>query len=160
MKKIAFVALFATLILGGCSSSGDKAEESKVSASSTTVESTVESTTESKPKADLTYFYKDKKDTTKLSDLHISVHSKLDNDNYKELDILSSKFEPGKDVFVYVDGEQANIDSELATGLRTATPIAADQIKKGEHSVELAQYENDDDTTEPVLYVRSSYTID
>lgn len=161
MKKIAFVALFAVLVLGGCgNSNNDKAKESSAASSSTTVESTAVSTTESKPVANLTYFYKDKKESTKLDDLHISVHSKLDNDNYKELDIMSSNFEPVKSVFVYVDGEQANIDSELATGLRKATPIAADQIKKGTHSVELAQYENDDDTTEPVLYVRSSYTID
>ena len=131
MKKIAFVALFATLILGGCSSSGDKAEESKVSASSTTVESTVESTTESKPKADLTYFYKETGGTTELEDLWVTVSSKLGHDHYKDLDIQSDNFEPAKAVFIYIDGEQANIDSELATGLRTATPIAADQIKRG-----------------------------
>lgn len=162
MKKVAFVVLLTAVLLGGCGGKKDEkpaassAESSSTAVSSTTAESTVESTVP----ADLTYFYPDKKDTVELKDLHVSVHKKLDNDNYQELDLASLEFKPQKGVFIYVDGQLTNIDSDLATGKRTTTPIVLDQVTKGVHSLELAQYEGDDDTTEPVLYVRSSYEIE
>lgn len=161
MKKFAFIAVLTALALAGCGGSkGDASDNSSTvatSSSSTTVESsTTESTVDT---SNLKYFYSDKEDIGKLDDLHVSVHSKLGNDNYKELDIMSSNFEPQHSVFIYVDGELANIDADLATGLRTATPITVDQITTGVHSLELAQYTDDDDTTEPVLYVKSTYTV-
>ncbi|WP_459580920.1 hypothetical protein, partial [Enterococcus gallinarum] len=86
---------------------------------------------------------------------------KLDNDNYKEIDIRSNEFVEGADVFIYIDGQISNIDSDLSTGLRTATPIAGDDITEGLHSLELDQYaDNDDENGEVLLYVRSTYTID
>lgn len=161
MKKFAFVAVLTALALSGCGGSkGDASDNSSTvatSSSSTTVESsTTESTVDT---SNLKYFYSDKEDIGKLDDLHVSVHSKLGNDNYKELDIMSSDFLPQYTVFIYVDGELTNMDSDLATGLRTATPITVDQITTGVHSLELAQYTDDDDTTEPVLYVKSTYTV-
>ncbi len=160
MKKVAFVVLLTAVLLGGCGGkktdkpAASSAESSSTAVSSTTAESTVESTVP----ADLTYFYPDKKDTVELKDLHVSVE--LGNENYKELDIMSANFEPQKSVFIYIDGQLTNMDADLATGLRKPTPITVDQITKGVHSLELAQYEGDDDTTEPVLYVRSSYEIE
>lgn len=161
MKKFAVLAVFSALLLGGCGSSNDaKASDSSSSAveSSTTVDSsTTESTVDT---SNLQYFYSDKEDTVELDDLHVSVHSKLGNDNYMELDIMSNNFLPQKGVYIYVDGSLTNIDADLATGLRTATPITVDQITAGVHSLELAQYENDDDTTDPALYVKTTYTIE
>ena len=156
MKKVAFVVLLTAVLLGGCGGKKtDKPAASSAESSSTAVSrSTVESTVP----ADLTYFYPDKKDTVELKDLHVSVE--LGNENYKELDIMSANFEPQKSVFIYIDGQLTNMDADLATGLRKPTPITVDQITKGVHSLELAQYEGDDDTTEPVLYVRSSYEIE
>lgn len=161
MKKFAFVAVLTALALSGCGGSkGDASDNSSTvatSSSSTTVESsTTESTVDT---SNLKYFYSDKEDKGELGKLHVSVHSKLGNDNYKELDIMSSDFLPQYTVFIYVDGELTNMDSDLATGLRTATPITVDQITTGVHSLELAQYTDDDDTTEPVLYVKSTYTV-
>ena len=161
MKKIVFVAIFALTVLGGCgSASKSGASESSTIASSTTSESTALATTESTQEVNLAYFYKDKKETTELDDLLVTVSSKLGHDHFKDLDIQSDNFEPAKAVFIYVDGEQAGIDSELASGLRKSTPITDEKVEKGVHSVELAQYENDDDTTEPVLYVRSTYEVE
>lgn len=161
MKKIAVLALFTVALLGGCGGSkDDKAADSSSSAveSSTTVaSSTTESTVDT---SNLKYFYPDKENTVEMKKLHVSVESKLGNDNYKELDIMSNDFLAGKSVYIYVDGELTNIDAELATGLRTATPISVDQITPGVHSLELVQYENDDDTTEPALYVKTTYTVE
>lgn len=167
MKKVILATVFTALLLGGCSS-GNVANEqppadssSSTATSSSTVESTVESSAVEVDTSNLSYFYPDKKDTKKLDDLHVSVHSKLDNDNYKEIDIRSNEFVEGADVFIYIDGQISNIDSDLSTGLRTATPIAGDDITEGLHSLELVQYaDNDDENGEVLLYVRSTYTID
>ncbi|MGR2462395.1 hypothetical protein ACUX4R_26325, partial [Salmonella enterica] len=96
MKKVILATLFTALLLGGCSSNSDKDKAADSSSSSATSSSTVESTVESSAAevdtSNLSYFYPDKKDTKKLDDLHVSVHSKLDNDNYKEIDIRSNEF--------------------------------------------------------------------
>lgn len=160
MKKFAALAVLAALLLGGCSSSKDDKADNSSSSTSTSSSTAESSTTESTvDTSNLKYFYPDKEDKGELGKLHVSVHSELGNDNYKELDIMSSDFLPQYTVFIYVDGELTNIDAELTTGLRTATPITVDQITTGVHSLELAQYTDDDDTTEPVLYVKSTYTV-
>jgi uncharacterized protein YceK len=166
MRKVILVTVFTALLLGGCSSNVANEQppedsSSFTATSSSTVESTDESTISEVDASKLSYFYPDKKDITKLDDLHISVHSKLGNDNYKEVDIRSSGFVAGTDVFIYVDGQISNIDSDLSTGLRTATPIVGDDMKEGLHSLELVQYvDNDDENGEVLLYARSTYTID
>jgi hypothetical protein len=163
MKKVLFVTVLALGLLTGCSSGGtEKDSGSSNSASESTAVSSSEATVESSiDTSNLKYFFPDTQDTTELEDLHVSTHEKLDNDNYIEVDILSANFVAGKDVFIYVDGDLINIDSELATGLRTATPVAGESMQAGVHALELAQYaDNDDENGEVLLYVRTTYTVE
>lgn len=168
MKRLAVVTLLAVGLLAGCSNGGsDNAKDSgsKSAESTTTVESSKkEKTVESSEKVDtdnLNYFYKDQDDIDKPDDLSVDIAIDLNTDAYKNIDVQSEQFKTQQDIFVYIDGEMLGIISEPEARTTGSTPIAGDQLTKGVHALELAQYTDDDDANgELVTYVKTTYTIE
>lgn len=161
MKKFAFcfaLMIMTLLSLAGCGSSSDEPVEAAESTSEETVETT-ESTEEASDPVDdpsLVWKYDGIENTVDPSTVSINVGSNLRNKEIKDLYIYSQEFE-WADVFLYIDGSLMGINSDAKTGLDSSVPILNDE---GMHSLELVQYENNDDENgEIIFYVRTTYEI-
>lgn len=157
-KKLFTTCLAATLALTLVACSNNKPENAKEEnkvANTAPVEDAKTASVEETEVGQGTFYLENESGTTENGD-PIVIYDGGDT-QLMQIGLNTADFDGSKLTYVYIDGEL--VTKEQYGDSQSTLDLESKHLKEGTHQVVLKQYENDDETTDPVTVKFASYEV-
>lgn len=157
-KKLFTTCLAATLALTLIACSNNKPQDTKEenkTTNSAAVEDVKTAPVEETEVGQGTFYLENESGTTENGD-PITIYDGGDT-QLMQIGLNTTDFDGSKLTYVYIDGEL--VTKEQYGDSQSSLDLESKHLKEGTHQVVLKQYENDDESTDPVTVKFASYEV-